>query len=60
MSGPVSDAWSGRDWSSGDVVVWPNGTVGKVCGVDFSDDTLLDDCGGWHSMNDCDLVESVA
>lgn len=42
----------GETWAAGDRVLWPNGVEGEVCGVDFDDDTLLDHCGGWHSMAD--------
>ena len=45
-----------RRWSAGQRVVWPNGVEGAVCGVDFSDGTLLDECGGWHDMADVDVL----
>lgn len=29
-------------------VIWPNGVEGPVEGIDESDNTILDHCGGWH------------
>lgn len=49
---------SQQAWAAGDRVLWPNGVEGFVCGVDFSDGTLLDDCGGWHPIADCDRLPS--
>jgi hypothetical protein len=38
------------------MVLWPNGVEGKVCGVDFDDGTLLDECGGWHPIASVDRI----
>ena len=49
-----------REFKIGDTVSWPNGVKGVVMGVDHSDATLLDDCGGWHAMDDVDLIKQGA
>lgn len=45
-------------WSVGDTVLWPNGVEGRVCGIDFDDCTIMDECGGWIAMADVDLLEA--
>lgn len=44
------------DYEIGDLVRWPNGTEGEVYGVDDSDGTLMDACGGWHDADEVELV----
>lgn len=40
----------------GERVLWPNGVEGEVRGIDFSNDTLLDHCGGWHEARNVDKL----
>lgn len=40
----------------GERVVWPNGIIGPVAGIDTIDDELLDECGGWHAAADVDKL----
>lgn len=48
------EAW--RAFKIGDVVLWPNGVEGAVRGIDASDGTLLDHCGGWHAAADVERI----
>jgi hypothetical protein len=45
-------------WTKGDRVLLPNGVESEVCGVDFDDQQIMDECGGWHDMFDCDRLSS--
>ena len=47
-------------WTKGDLVIWPNGTVGEVMAVDFDDLMLMDHCGGWHNMADVEREGGVS
>lgn len=59
MTADIPDTDAGRvpsAWSAGQQVVWPNGVVGSIAAVDFDDNQLMDDAGGWHDMADVDLL----
>ena len=44
------------EYEIGDVVLWPNGVEGHVCGIDNDEGLLLDGCGGWHDARDVDPI----
>jgi hypothetical protein len=46
-----------QEFTVGQIIVWPNGTVGPIVGIDEGDDELLDSCGGWSRAYDCDTLE---
>ena len=52
MSAPQPE----HTWSTSDIVLWPNGVEGRVYGVDWEDNLLMDECGDWFCAEDVDLV----
>lgn len=44
------------EFQIGDRVLWPNGVEGRVAAIDASDNTVMDECGGWHKAMDVDFA----
>lgn len=44
------------DFTIGDIVLWPNGTEGRVAAIDRNEDELQDESGAWVPAYDVDIL----
>jgi hypothetical protein len=44
------------EFRTGDIVLWPNGVEGEVCGFDADEGLLMDSCGAWIDTRDVDPI----